>query len=377
MNQKAGLHLFNLVGFEVRLDLSWFVLAFLVCWTLAVGYFPFYFPELSTAAYWMMGIAGAIGLFLSIVLHELCHSLVGRYYGIPIGGITLFIFGGIAHMNDMPPTPKSEFFMAIVGPLFSIALAFALFSLLHLSTYFNWQSPIIGVIQYLAVINLVVGIFNLLPAFPLDGGRVFRSLLWWWKDDVKWATAIACTGGKVFGFLLMGFGVVQFLLGALIAGLWMFVLGFFIERISKMSYKELLIRQMFRDEPVKKYAKKNLVTARPDMSIADLMEHFFYRYYHTFYPVVESGRLLGCISLENIKGTDRAQWSSLQVRQLMQDCVDDRTVDAETKITKVLQTMSSQSIPRMLVTEHGKLYGMITLKDMMDVISLHIALEEQ
>lgn len=376
IKNKAGLHLFNLVGFEVRLDPSWFILALLVCWTLAAGYFPFYFPKLTTFTYWLMAIAGAIGLFLSIVLHELCHSLVGRYYGIPIGGITLFIFGGIAHMNDMPPNPKSEFFMAIAGPLFSIAFAFILFYLFHMGIYLHWQTAITGVIQYLAMINLVVGIFNLLPGFPLDGGRVFRSLLWWWKDDVKWATDIACKGGKFFGYLLMGFGIAQFILGALIAGIWMFVLGFFIERISKMSYKELLIRQIFADESIRKYVKTDVVAVKPDMSLDELSEHYFYRYYHSFYPVVDKEKLVGCISLNDIKKHDKQTWSSLTVRDVMQDCSSSAVIDVETAAMKVLQKMSTENTRRILVTDNGKLYGMITLEDMTDIISLRTSLEE-
>ncbi len=375
-NKLSGFHLFNLAGFEVRLDPSWFFLAILICWTLAAGYFPFHYPELAQSTYWIMGVLGALGLFLSIILHELCHSLVGRHYGIPIRGITLFIFGGIAHMNDMPPNPKSEFFMAIVGPLFSIFLAGILLMVFELGTNLNWSTAVLGTIQYLSVINFVLGIFNLLPGYPLDGGRVFRSILWWWKGDIKWATNIAGKGGIALGYGLMFFGIIQFVLGALIAGMWMFVLGFFLSRISKMSYQQVVIREMFHDEPVKKYAKTNPVTVEPDISINQLMEDYFYHHYHKLYPVVKNGKLEGCITLNAVKQTKKEHWSSLKVRDVMQTCDEDIIVDADTKVTNVLEMMLSQNINRMMITENNKLYGIITLNDLREMISVRTEFEE-
>ncbi|KGP63939.1 hypothetical protein EP47_08510 [Legionella norrlandica] len=377
INNQSGLHLFNLVGFEVRLDWSWFFLAVLVTWTLAVGYFPFRFPNLSQSTYWIMGVAGTIGLFFSIVLHELCHSLVGRFYGIPIAGITLFIFGGIAKMRDMPPNPKSEFFMAIVGPLFSIGLAYTLFLVLQVALSFKWQIPIVGVIVYLSMINLMLGIFNLLPGFPLDGGRVFRAILWWWKDDLKWATKIACRGGVVLGLSMIILGIMQFLLGAVIAGLWLFVLGFFIERMSKVSYEQVLIRDIFRNEPIKKYAKQNPISVKSNLTIDELMTKYFYLYYHKLYPVVDKEELVGCIFLNDIKPIAKEKWSSLRVRDLMRECSSDVFIDGNMKVIEVLQIMNTQNITRMIITDKQSLYGIITLKDLLDVISLRMAFEEE
>jgi len=375
-NKSSGIHLFNLAGFEVRLDFSWFFLAILICWTLAVGYFPYYVKNLSVSSYWMMGAAGALGLFFSIILHELCHSLVGRNYGIPIGGITLFIFGGIAHMKDMPPSPKSEFLMAVVGPLFSIALATALLFALHIGHQLLWPEPLLAVIQYLSTINFVLGIFNMLPGFPLDGGRVFRSLLWWWKGDLKWATDIACKGGITLGYALIIFGIFQFLLGALIAGLWLFVLGFFIERISKMSYENVVIREMFQDEPIKKYTKTNPVTVSPSISLQELLENYFYKYYFKLYPVVENHQLKGCISLKEVKQIEKERWTSLKVKDVMHECSPEIMAEADSKVTKVLETMRMNRISRMIITENGELYGVISLKDLLDVISMRTTFEE-
>jgi Zn-dependent protease len=171
-------NLFTLFGFRVRIDMSWIIIAILVAWSLSSGYFPVRFENLSTRTYWIMGIIGAAGLFLSIIFHEMAHSLVARRFGMPMKGITLFIFGGIAEMSREPPSPKAEFFMAVVGPLSSFAMAFLLYGVYAAGLRQGWPVGVTGVTMYLSAINGLLGLFNLVPAFPLDGGRVLRSILW-------------------------------------------------------------------------------------------------------------------------------------------------------------------------------------------------------
>ncbi|MBA2655322.1 MAG: site-2 protease family protein [Gammaproteobacteria bacterium] len=374
---KSGLHLFNLFGFEVRLDWSWFFLAILIVWTLAVGYFPMHFPNLGSNTYWIMGVVGAVGLFLSIILHELFHSLIGRYYGVPFGGITLFIFGGIAEMRDAPPSPKAELLISLAGPLLSIGLGFIFYFLFQIGTQAKWPISVNGVIRYLSVINFVLGIFNLLPGFPLDGGRILRSILWWWKGNLKWATQVACRAGVGLGFGMIFFGIFQFVLGAFISGIWAFLLGFFLQHISKMSYQDLLIRDIFQNERIKKYAKTHPITVQPDITLQDLVDNYFYKHYHKLYPVVENKKLVGCISFNEIKQIEKEQWPILKVRQVMRQCTPEIAIDVDTEVSKVLQMMTSQKISRVIVTDQGKLYGIITLKDMMDIISMKLSLEEK
>ena len=190
--------LFKIFGFEIKVDISWLILAALVTWSLASGLFPEYYKDLPRAYYWWMGAAGAAGLFLSIVFHELAHSLVARNYGISMKGITLFIFGGVAEMEDDPPNPRAEFFMAIVGPLSSAAISLFLFLIIFWGKDRSWPVTINGVLAYLAWLNIVLAVFNLVPAFPLDGGRVLRSALWSWKKNLRWATAICRESGIRF-----------------------------------------------------------------------------------------------------------------------------------------------------------------------------------
>ncbi|MEJ2091678.1 MAG: site-2 protease family protein [Syntrophobacterales bacterium] len=167
--------LFKLLGFQVSIDLSWIFIAILVAWSLSEGFFPHYYQHLSLETYWVMGVVGALGLFISVIVHEFAHSLVARQFGLPMKGITLFIFGGVAEMGDEPSSPKVEFFMAIVGPITSILLAVIFYWMADLGKQSFWSTPIFGVLQYLGFINAILAGFNLLPAFPLDGGRVQRS----------------------------------------------------------------------------------------------------------------------------------------------------------------------------------------------------------
>lgn len=372
--QKSGVHLFKLAGFDVRLDWTWIFLAVLIVWTLANGYFPSSFPGLSDQMYWIMGVLGAMGLFVSIILHELCHSLVGRHYGIPIKGITLFIFGGVAEMSDTPPDPKSELVMAAAGPLFSLIAGTFLYYLSQFGALNHWPVMLHGVLRYLSLINIAVGIFNLLPGFPLDGGRILRAILWWWKNDLKWATGIACQSGAALGFGMIFLGILFLIQANFISGLWMFLLGFFLQHISKMSFQDLLVREIFSGETIRKYARVNPVTVPPDITIQQLVNDYFHRYYHKLYPVVEEGELKGHISFYEIKQTDKNDWQRITVREIMRECPSENVIDADTTVTDVLNIMAANRNGRLIVTDHGKLTGMITLKDLIDIMTVKMNL---
>jgi len=242
-----GMRLFKLFGFEVRIDWSWLFLALLLSWSLAMGVFPFYYRGFAISTYWLMGIIGALGLFGSIILHELRHSLIARRFGIPMRGITLFIFGGVAEMSASPPSAKSEFFMAIGGPIVSVLLGIAFLALSAIGA--GWPVPLVGVLAYLGWINLILVAFNLIPAFPLDGGRVLRSALWGWKRNLRWATRVATAIGSGFAFLLIGLGIFRFIFGDFIGGIWYVFLGWFLHQASQASYRNVLVRETLVGEP--------------------------------------------------------------------------------------------------------------------------------
>ncbi|MBW1667780.1 MAG: site-2 protease family protein [Deltaproteobacteria bacterium] len=235
--------LFKLLGFEVRLDYSWVIIALLIAWSLSSSFFPLRFKGLSTVTYWVMGVAGTLALFLSIIFHELSHSFVARKYGIPIKGITLFLFGGVAEMSDEPPSPKAEFMMAVAGPAASVALGLGLRFLFGLGRQWLWPNALNGVIAYVSLINFLLAGFNLMPGFPLDGGRILRALLWGAKKDLRWATRISSIVGICFGALLIIFGFYNVFKGDFVSGMWWFLIGMFLQSAARASYQQVLSRQ--------------------------------------------------------------------------------------------------------------------------------------
>jgi Zn-dependent protease len=237
-----GIRLFNLMGFEVRLHSSWLILAVLVVSSLASGFFPYRFPGYSHADYWLMAAGGVVGLFFSIVIHEFAHSVVARHYGIPMNGITLFIFGGVAEMGDEPPSAKSEFLMAIAGPLTSFLIAACSFGVGSAITA-SGSPGLAAVFSYLAWINTALGLFNLVPAFPLDGGRVLRAAIWAKTHDLVRSTRIASWIGSAFGLLLIALGAWNVLRGNIIGGIWYVFIGMFVRNASSMSYRQVLNRR--------------------------------------------------------------------------------------------------------------------------------------
>ena len=228
----------TLAGFTVWIDASWLILAALLTWTLALGVFPTLVPHLSRAAYWWMGVGGAIGLFISIVLHELSHALVARRYDMPIAGITLFIFGGVAELHHEPTSAKAEFLMAVAGPITSIVLGTIVIAIAIVGES-TLPRPVIGVIDYIGQLNWILAIFNLVPGFPLDGGRILRAALWGWKKDFARATRIAAGTGQFFGLALILLGGWQFVTANFVDGTWLFFIGLFLHGAAGAARREL------------------------------------------------------------------------------------------------------------------------------------------
>jgi Zn-dependent protease/CBS domain-containing protein len=368
--------LFKLLGFEVRIDLSWFILAVLITWSLAKSFFPYYFKDLPDSTYWWMGVAGTLGLFISIVLHELSHSLVARRYGIPMKGITLFIFGGVAEMDEEPPSPKAEFLMAIVGPLASIVIALVSYTIYLLGKQYGWPVPVNGIFLYLGIINMVLAVFNLLPGYPLDGGRVLRSALWHWKKNIRWATRISSQIGAAFGLGLIILGVVSFIFGNLIGGIWWVLIGFFLRNASLMSYQQLFIRKALEGEHVRRFMKTDLVTVSASMSIEELVEDYIYKHHFRMYPVLDNSKLIGFVTTRMVKEIPKEDWKLRKVGDIVRPYSDENTVRTDTDAMEALSKMYQSGNSRLMVLEDGKLAGIITLKDMMSFLSIKMDIEK-
>jgi Zn-dependent protease/CBS domain-containing protein len=367
--------LFKLFGFEVKIDLSWLILAFLVTWSLASALFPYYYKGLSPSTYWWMGIAGALGLFFSIVFHELFHSLVARRFGMAMKGITLFVFGGVAEMEEEPPSARAEFYMSLIGPISSIFLGFVFWGVYVLGTNSGWSTPVTGVFSYLRWINWLLAGFNLLPAFPLDGGRVLRSALWRWKKNLSWSTRISTQIGKGFGLLLILLGVLNIFRGAFIGGMWWVLIGFFMRNASQMSYQRTLVRQMLEGESVRSFMKPDPVTVTSSIPLSDLVENYVYKHHFKMYPVVDDGRLKGCISTHEIKGVPREEWNRQKVSDVAIPCSGENSIAPEADATIALSLMHKNGNSRLMVVDKDRLVGVIALKDLLRFLSLKLDLE--
>jgi Zn-dependent protease/predicted transcriptional regulator len=371
-----SIKLFTLFGFEVKIDLSWIIIAVLVTWSLAAGFFPYLYHHFSTETYWLMGVIGALGLFLSVIFHEFCHSIVARQLGLPMKGITLFIFGGVAEMGDEPPNAKTEFLMAVAGPLSSLFIA-GVFYLIYLGgTSAGWPLPVNGVIRYLAYINVLLAVFNILPAFPLDGGRVLRSILWGIKQDLRWATRVSAAVGSTFGIVLIVLGILQFIGGNFIAGLWWFLIGMFIRGAAQMSYQQVLVRNALQGESVRRFMNPNPITAPSSITVEQLVEDYIYKYHFKMFPVVDNGSLKGCVSTRQVKEVPRENWNQETVGELANQCSLENTISPETDAVQALAMMNKSGNSRLLVVEGHKLVGVLTLRDLMKFLSLKVELEK-
>jgi CBS domain-containing protein len=278
-------------------------------------------------------------------------------------------------MTEEPPSPKAEFLMAVAGPVSSIVLGAALIGAGFVGKEVGWSRPITGVISYLGFMNLILAGFNLIPAFPLDGGRVLRSILWGWKDNIRWATQVASMIGGLFGIALIGFGVLQFLLGNVIGGIWMAVIGLFVRGASQSAYQQLLVRRSLEGEKVRRFMKTDPVTVSPSITVEDLVEDFIYKHHYKMYPVVEDGRLVGCVTIGQVKTIPREDRKNHTVRELAGSCTEKNSIGPDEDAMKALTTMSKTASSRLMVVEGDSLVGVITLKDMMGLLSLKIDLE--
>lgn len=364
----------NLLGFPIYLDLSWFAIVVLISWSLASRIFPTQVEGLSPGQYWTMGVLGALGLFASILAHELGHAVVARRFDLPMRGITLFIFGGVAEMTKEPPSAKAEFFVAIAGPIVSVLVSAACFAIAMFSGP-AMPPSVSAVIWYLATINAVVVVFNLIPAFPLDGGRVLRSILWHFTGNLRWATKVASSLGSAFGVFLIVFGFLNLLAGNLIGALWQILIGMFLRNAAQMSYQQVLVRRALEGEPVSRFMNRDVITVPASLPLDRLIEDFVYRHHHKMYPVTAGDQLIGCVTTRQVQQVPREQWHETTVGDVVERCGEDSKTTPNADAMEALTKLSRNEASRMLVVSDGQLAGILSLKDLMKFISLKVELE--
>ena len=360
----TGIRVGSVLGFDIRIDLSWFVIFFLVFWSLAEAVFPAEYPALPRLTHLSMGLAGTLLFFASLLAHELSHAVVSRSKGIPVEGITLFIFGGMAWTKREPDTPRDELLIAGVGPVASLALA-ALFAIVgRLAPEFGLGAPVTGVADYLAFINLALAIFNMVPGFPLDGGRVFRAIAWSATGDRGKATRWAVFGGRTFGTVLIVLGAIQALTVSPVSGLWLVFIGWFLRNLAGSSLRQQVLHDLLSG-----YVAADLMSPQPEvvsvrLPLSKLVEDHFMRLRYGSYPVVDGGELVGMVTLEEVKRIPASEWPDTAVAQVMTALPDCAVVAPRTSVEEALQEMSRPTARgRALVVDGGHLVGIVSATD--------------
>lgn len=358
-----GISLGRIFGLPIRIDYSWFIIFFLILWTFTFGVFPASAPGLSTATYVAMGVTGTLLFFVSLLAHELSHSIVARSRGIPVEGITLFIFGGMAHTRMEAEDPGDEFVIAGVGPLSSvlIGLFFGVIAILA-----SGSPAIAAVAQYLAFINVALAVFNLLPGFPLDGGRLFRAAAWKVTGNLTRATRMATTGGRLVGYGLIALGVVQiFMTASLIAGLWLIFIGWFVRTAAEASFRQHLLRQSLDGVRVEEVMTSPPETVPADLPLSEFVDRFILHGRHRAYPVVDDGSPVGLMPVDRLREIPREEWSARTVRDAMVPLAERMTVRPHEKLLDVLDRLGSpESNGRIVVTHDGAVDGVLTRADL-------------
>lgn len=368
---NGSLRVARIFGIPIEIHYTWLIVFGLIAWSLAVGYFPRAGPELGTATTIVLAVAATLLFFAALLAHELAHSYVAIREGLPVRRITLFIFGGIAQMAKEPPTAKSEFRMAAAGPLMSIAIGGLSWGLARILGEGAAQL----LFQYLGFINLAVAVFNLLPAFPLDGGRVLRSAIWHFTGSLTRATRIASTAGQWFAYLFMGLGFLQIFGGRIGGGIWLLFIGWFLLQAAQASYEQVLIRRALRGVAVRDVMRREIPGVPAGISLAEFVDDYILRSPDSEFCVMEDGALRGLISLEDVKKVPRERWAVVPVAEAMTPEADCPMVAASQSAFDAFLVVASSPTGQAAVREGGRLVGAVSRRDLLARLRNRLMLE--
>jgi Zn-dependent protease len=365
---KEGISIGRAFGIPLRLHYSWFIVFVLVVWSLAVDYFPAYYPQGNSTTWIIAGVAASLLLFGSVLAHELMHSVVAQAAGIPIQSITLFIFGGVSQMTEEPRQPQVEFRMALAGPVASLVLGGIFLAIGHwlggVPEFIKVMSRLVG------QINILLAGFNLIPGFPLDGGRVLRSLLWWQSQDLRRATRIASNIGRGVGYLFIIIGIVLIFMGNWINGLWLAFIGWFLENAASASYRQLALQDILKGHKVRELMTQDCPIVSPALTIQQLVNEQILTSGRRCFPVVQSDRVLGLITIHDIKKVAREQWPTKTVGEVMTPFANLKSVGPDEDLATALRILTEQNINQLPVVKDGNIVGMIARDNLLSFISV-------
>lgn len=360
---RSSIPLVKVFGIPILLNPSWFLTFGFVIILLGLWVYPEWLPDSGATVHWLLAVVSGLLFFASLLLHELAHSLVARAYGIPVKSITLFVFGGVAQITREAKRPFAEFVMALAGPATSVLLS-GLFLLVWWAIGSGGEEPVPVMVEWLMVMNLGVAVFNILPGFPLDGGRVLRSVLWGATSDFRRATFLATWCGRIIAYLLILAGLVA-IVGNLawltpLAGLWFVFLGFFLESAARRSWQQLKVLEFLRAQKAGDVMSRSLNTIPSEITLEELARGYAGSLPATCLLVTENGRVMGLLGFEQIRAVPRAEWGSVTAGGAMKPSAQVRVVDPEVDLATVLQDMEGEDIRHTPVVENGRLVGLLS-----------------
>ena len=377
---RGGIRLFRVLGIRVSIDYTWFIVFFLFAWSLAYGYFPQHVEGLGGSAYLLMGAVASLFLFICVLIHEIAHSYTANRLGLDVKEITLFIFGGVAQLTKEPDSPSKEFKIAIAGPLASGVLAVGFFLLrLAIDELYPDGSmrAISAVVGFLATINVVLIVFNMIPGFPLDGGRVMRAIWWAKTGSIKDATRVASRIGKGFATVLIILGFLQIISGLFIQGLWAVLIGVFLQQAAEGSYRQLIMKMALEGMKISDIMTRNVVTVPAHIPLSTVVERFFFNYHFVSFPVLKDGRLVGLLTLNDVRKIDKERWHSTLVEEAMERLTPQRLLHPDDSVLHALMKMIEDGVGRYPVVDRaGNLVGILSRRDIMKTMEFKSELIE-
>jgi Zn-dependent protease/CBS domain-containing protein len=354
----GSFRIFRIAGIDINIHISWLIILVFLTFSLATGWFPIMYPGSSAVTYYLLGLIASILLFVSVLLHELAHSFVARSRGLHVRNIVLFIFGGVSNIEQEPQTPGVEFSMAFVGPLVSLLIGAVCYGLLLLVR--GTHSLIVPVLTYLALMNVILGIFNLLPGFPLDGGRVLRSIIWKATGNFQTATNITTFVGQVFAYLIILWGIFLFFAGNAFNGLIIIFTGWFLLTSAQSARSQSALDTAFRGVTVNQIMNTNVMTVPANISLQKLVDEYFLPRGLRSAFVMQGDQLAGLITLSDVRHVQRDQWPQTPVGFAMIPLERLHTITPQQNVKDVLPLMTGQDVNQLAVVQDGQLAGVLT-----------------
>jgi len=383
--ERSGLRLFSVFGIEIRLDISVVIIFALIVFSLGNGLFPQWHPDWSPLQYWVTALGAGIVFFASLLAHELAHSLVARRFGIRVPRITLFLFGGVAEIESDAETPQAEFTIAIAGPLMSLALGVLFGLLATLGIPVDVRAlllddpqaavaalgPLVTASLWLSSVNFVLAIFNMIPGFPLDGGRVFRAVLWRVTGDLLLASRVASTTGRWFGWTLMALGLWNLLAHKDPGGLWFIMIGWFLSHLAAASYTQLVTQRALRALKVRDVMRTRFDTVPAAASIEDFIENYLLRSSQQLWPVLEAGRVAGLVALRDVAGIPLLERPRRRVTDVMVPLAGASVLAADALASSALNALLAAGDEPVAVVHEGQVVGIVRGSDVLRWVTLH------